>query len=211
MPPDASTAGLPPSSEPAGLWFRFLAMVIDFVIIAIPCSVVANLIVSSFESDNFEPNSGPRETSLEDFAGYPLFTLLFSACFAAFWYLGRSPGMAAVSLRAENKAPARRLSLRRAALRGFLTAIFLMSCLVLVFAGFADSGAPWNNVDYGVVFLTGSLVIAGLVGYFAALRDGERRTLQDRFTGVRVIRVSRIFEGGGSPTFPAAAEGLETD
>jgi hypothetical protein len=177
-----------PSIANAGFWARLLALVVDFLLVAVPVLVVVNVVLFPLETENLDPDPVPHETQIEDFAEYPLILGLLSAFFAFFWFWGRSPGMFLLGLRATAQRPERGSRWVSSAARGLLTALFIVSAFLLVGGGLADTSASWNPIDYLALGITATAVILGLMGYLALFLDKERRTLQDRVTGVRMVK-----------------------
>jgi hypothetical protein len=177
-----------------GLMRRLFACLIDSTLALLLAAIVTNLILTS--SNDFNAvEARPHETKIEDFAGYPVIIALLGAFFAAFWFLGRSPGGLILRLRPSSQDSDDRPSLLSALLRGTLTAAFLLASIVLLASGFSDRGTAFNTMDYVAVVTSAAVVLLGALGYLWLLWDKERCTLQDRLSGVRVIRTGLVAGG----------------
>lgn len=165
-----------------------MAFVVDMGIIYIPLGVVATLIFALGDTGESNPPAQPHETAPADLLWFPPFLALLTAVFGAFWWLGRSPAMALLGLRAM-RLDGGRPSLRLAAARGLLTACFLVAAFVLLSSGFSDAPANgYNTLDMALMWGAGGVCLASLAGYFALLWDERGQTLQDRLMGLKVVR-----------------------
>ena len=176
--------------ENAGFLRRCFACLIDATLALFVAAIVADLILLS-SNDLNAVESRPQETEIEDFAGYPVIIALLGAFFAAFWFLGRSAGGLLLGVRPRSLNSDDRPGLLSALLRGTLTGAFLTAALVLLAGSFGDRGAAFNTIDYVAIVTSTTVVLLGALSYLWLLWDKERCTLQDRLSGVRVIRTRR--------------------
>ncbi|MGK2965118.1 MAG: RDD family protein [Tepidiformaceae bacterium] len=119
-----------------------------------------------------------------------LFVLV--AYFAAFWSLGRSPGMRLMGLRAVAPATGDRPSVNAALIRALLTvpggAAFIVLMLYLYVGSLGHEVREGTGLPYGariailLVIASPYIVVAAL-----SLRHPARRMLHDRIAGIRII------------------------
>lgn len=174
----------PPSRRPipyAGFWRRFLASLVDWsVCLVMPIITTGTLILTM--------GRGTERQALT-WLWMPLTIAWFLGYFTSFMSRGRTLGMMASGTRVVDLETGRAPDARKALSRGFLT-LLAGACLFLLLAtGFSDPPEDGRSlVDQTIIYALTAVVLTGAGGRLWMLVDSKKQTLQDKLTGVAVIR-----------------------
>jgi uncharacterized RDD family membrane protein YckC len=166
----------------ARFWPRFIALFIDWTICVVIPILVAIFAVSATRSDR-------SALSILDWLWAFLVVFLMLGYFTYFWARGQSLGMKAVGIRMISPRTERPPGVARAAVRAFLFLILLACAFILLSVGFSDPPAGgFSATNLAVIYFLLFLFLSSIVGYFWMIWDPKKQTLQDKLSGVVVVK-----------------------
>lgn len=165
--------GMQPVLRYAGFWIRFLAVLIDGIILAVVGGAVQLLVLGTAVAPiaRFRPNANPDEAFaafgavLGSFALVGLINSAIASCYEAFFVsrVGATPGKMVCSLKVVRP----------------------------------DGGPVSLGRAFGRYFAKWLSAMILLIGYIIAAFDGQKRALHDMICDTRVIKA-----GETAPTYP---------
>ncbi|OGO50954.1 MAG: hypothetical protein A2148_02355 [Chloroflexi bacterium RBG_16_68_14] len=165
----------------AGFWARFTASLIDWGI-----CFFAPALISSFAFAAISGSEDPGRILAS------LLILIVLACplgyFTYFGARGQSLGMKVLRIQIVGAKTGKTPGVARALVRSALALVLGASVFVLAVVGFSDAPAGYSAADLVGIYGAVAGFVGGILGHVWMLLDRRNQTLQDKVSGVVVLR-----------------------
>ena len=192
---DASnTSEEAPFGTYAGFWPRFAGSFIDWLICFFAPVLISSLPLAIGAGGGSDGPGGGRDADGVLAILVATFVIIFwISCvvgyFTYFWARGQSLGMKALRLQIVNEKTGGPPGVARALARTGLALLFAASAFLLAVLLFSDQPAGgYSSAELGGIIAAAFIFMAGVLGRLWMVLNRKSQTLQDKLSGVVVVR-----------------------